>query len=205
MQIVSLEFSYNKNIPLINGGSKMKKILIVLALFVMCFNISNAQETRREVTNTTTKYDDSKPNSDSVPDVYDLDGKFDKIIIFRLKYKADLLAGLKKIVEDKKIKNAVILSGIGSVRGYQYHTVSNRTFPSKNIFVKNPTAPADITSMNGYIINGRVHCHISFTNPDKEFGGHLEPGTEVFTFAIVTVGVLSDNVDLTNIDNKNYR
>lgn len=183
----------------------MQKLIMVLVLFLVSFSISNAQETRREVTNTTTAYDDSKPNSDSVPEVYDINGKIVRIEILRLKYKADLLAGMKKIVEEKKIKNAVILSGIGSVRGYQYHTVSNRTFPSKNIFVKNPTNPADITSMNGYIINGRIHCHISFASPGKEFGGHLEPGTEVFTFAIITIGILSDDVDLTNIDNKNYR
>jgi len=40
---------------------------------------------------------------------------------------------------------------------------------------------------------------------DKAFGGHLEPGTEVFTFAIVTVGVLPDNLDLTKLDDKTYR
>ena len=57
-----------------------------------------------------------------------------------------------------KIKNAVILSGIGAVRGYHVHTVSNRTFPSKNVFIKDPTAPADLTSINGYVIDGRVHC-----------------------------------------------
>ena len=183
----------------------MQKVLIILALCFIYFSSAKAQETRREVTNTTTSYDDSKPNSDSVAEAYDIEGKFDKIMIIRLKYEADLLEGLNKMVEENNIKNAVILSGIGSVRGYQYHSVSNRTFPSKNIFVKNSTAPADIASMNGYIINGKVHCHITIANPDKEFGGHLEPGTEVFTFAIVTVGILSNDVDLTNIDNKNYR
>jgi hypothetical protein len=31
-------------------------------------------------------------------------------------------------------------------------------------------------------------------------GGHLEPGTTVFTFAIITLGVLEDGVDLTRFD-----
>ena len=31
--------------------------------------------------------------------------------------------------EITKIKNAVILAGIGSVRNYHFHTVSNRDFP----------------------------------------------------------------------------
>jgi hypothetical protein len=42
-------------------------------------------------------------------------------------------------------------------------------------------------------------------NADKAFGGHLESGTNVFTFAIITVGVLADGVDLSRIDDKNYR
>src|SRR5208282_4976095 len=101
----------------------------------------------------------------------------------------DLLDGLESMVKQQKIRNGVILAGIGSVRSYHFHTVSNGTFPTKNIFVKAPAGPADIVSMNGYVIDGRVHAHISLADADKAFGGHLESGTSVFTFAVVTVGV----------------
>jgi len=107
--------------------------------------------------------------------------------------------------KEHKIRNAVILSGIGSLRGYHIHTVSNRTFPSKNLFVKDPTAPSDLTSMNGYIVNGKVHAHVTLANPDKASGGHLEPGTTVFSFAVVTVGVLPDDMDISRVDDKTYR
>jgi len=40
------------------------------------------------------------------------------------------------------------------------------------------------------------HAHMTMANSEKAFGGHLEPGTDVFTFAIVTIGVLGDGVDL---------
>jgi hypothetical protein len=33
----------------------------------------------------------------------------------------------------------------------------------------------------------------------------LEPGTNVFTFAIVTLGVLNEGVDLSRVDDKSYR
>jgi hypothetical protein len=42
-------------------------------------------------------------------------------------------------------------------------------------------------------------------NPDKAFGGHLEAGTSVFTFAVVTLGVFKDGTDLNRVDDKNYR
>jgi predicted DNA-binding protein with PD1-like motif len=173
-------------------------------LLIVISALLSAQETRTEVTKATTPADDSKENSDKVPDVYALRGNFSRAVVLRFKYQADLLAGLEKMVKQEKIRNGVILAGAGSVRNYQIHSVSNRTFPSKNTYVKNPTAPADIISMNGYIIDGKIHAHMTMANPDKAFGGHLEPGTTVFTFAIVTIGVMND-VDLSRVDDKTYR
>ena len=140
-----------------------------------------------------------------MPDVYAIKGQFERVLVLRFKFDVDLLAGMEKMVKQEKIRNAVVLSGAGSVRGYQIHQVSNRDFPSKNMFVKNPTEPADVISMNGYIIDGKIHAHLTLATPDRAFGGHLEPGTNVFTFAIVTLGVLNDGADLSRVDDKTYR
>ena len=139
------------------------------------------------------------------PDWQSVTGQFERIVILRFKHETDLLAGLERMVKQEKILNAAILAGTGSVRNYHFHVVSNRTFPSTNIFVRDTTAPADIVSMNGYVIDGRVHTHISMTDSNKAFGGHLERGTNVFTFAIVTMGVFKEGVDLSRIDDKTYR
>ena len=178
--------------------------IFTLALIIAA--AAAAQETRREIVNSApTPADDARQNSDKVPNVYAIRGQFDHILVLRFKYNTDLLAGIQKMVKEQNIKNAVILAGAGSVRGYQVHQVSNRDFPSKNMFVKNPTEPADVISMNGYIINGKIHAHMTMATPDKALGGHLEPGTTVFTFAIVTIGVMKDGVDFTHLDDKTYR
>jgi len=180
----------------------MRIMILVLAIA----GALAVQESRREIVNKApTPASDTKPNSNDVPDVYAINGRFDRILLLRLKFDTDLLAGIERMVKQEKIRNAVILSGAGSVRGYRVHQVSNRDFPSRNTFVANPTAPADLISMNGYIINGKVHAHITLANPDKAFGGHLEPGTTVFTFAIVTLGVLNAETDLSRVDDKTYR
>lgn len=181
------------------------RVLLFALTFLAVTGLSVAQETRTEITKATTPADDAKANSDSVPNVYALNGQFERIVVLRFKYQADLLAGMEEMVKQQNIRNAVILAGAGSLTGYHYHLVSNRTFPSKNILVKNPAAPADLVSMNGYIIDGRIHAHMTLTNEDKSFGGHLEPGTTVFTFAIVTIGVFKDGIDLRRIDDKTYR
>jgi uncharacterized protein len=177
--------------------------------FIVLFAITGlllAEESRREIVNSApTPADDAKPNSDKVPDVYPIYGKIGRVVIFRFKNDADLLAGMERMIKEEKIKNAVILSGIGSLKGYQVHQISNRDFPSKNMFVKDPTAPCDMIGMNGYVINGRLHAHMTLSNPDKAFGGHLEPGSKVFTFAIVTLGILDDGIDISKVDDKTYR
>jgi predicted DNA-binding protein with PD1-like motif len=58
--------------------------------------------------------------------------------------------------------------------------------------------------MNGYIIDGRIHAHMTLATPDRTIAGHLEPGNEVFTFLVVTVGVMN-GTDLNKIDDKTYR
>ncbi len=182
----------------------MSKTSLILA-FVCLAWAAEAQVTRTEVLRPTTPLDDAKPNSYLVPDVSVVAGQFQKILVVRGKYRTDLLQDLERAVAEQKIRNAVILSGIGSVRSYHYHGVINRTFPSNTVFVKDSTGAADITNMNGYIIGGRVHAHVTFADGEKAFGGHLEPGTEVFTFAIVTIGVLNDGIDISRVDDKTYR
>jgi uncharacterized protein len=182
----------------------MKTATMALAL-LMVAGMVTARETRTEVTTAATPADDAKPNSNTVPDVYPIAGKFERVLVLRLKYQTDLLAGLESMVKQQKIHNAVILSGIGSLRSYHLHVISNRSFPTKNMHVEDPEGPADLVSMNGYVIDGRVHAHMTLANADKAFGGHLEPGTTVFTFAIVTLGVLGDGVDFSHLDDKTYR
>ena len=181
----------------------MRRLLVLSVAFL---SLAAAQETRREIVNASPNpADDAKANSDKVPDVYAVASQFQRVLIFRFKYQTDVLAGLQQMVKENKIRNAVILAGAGSVRGYQVHQVSNRTMPSKNVFVKDPTAPADLIGVTGYILNGKIHAHVTLAKPGMAFGGHLEPGTEVFTFCIITVGVLPDDLDLTKLDDKTYR
>ncbi len=183
----------------------MKTQMKMLVLFMMTAGALFAQETRwTKVHGSPNPADDTKANSEKIPDVYAITGHFDRIVVLRLKYKTDLLAGMQKMVKQEHIRNGVILAALGSVRGYEIHQVSNRTFPPHDTFVKNPTRPADLISMNGYVIDGRVHAHLTLATPDKAIGGHLEPGTQVFTFAIVTIGVMND-ADLNQIDDSTYR
>jgi predicted DNA-binding protein with PD1-like motif len=184
---------------------KSKRRMELLTAVLATAGVLCAQETRKTVTNPSPDpKDDTKPNSNSVPDAYALTGHFDRIVVVRLKNKANLLAGITKVVQEQHIQNGVFLSGIGSLRGYEVHSVTNRDLPTEDTFVKNPTQPADLVSVNGYVINGRIHAHMTLATPDKVIAGHMEAGNEVYTYAIVTIGVMN-GTNLNKIDDKTYR
>jgi len=108
------------------------------------------------------------------------------LVLIRLNPGDDLLASLEKGVKENNIKNAVILHGIGSARSHHFHVVGTRVNPPRNDFVKDEKA-SDIVNINGYIIEGRVHAHVVHSDTEIAFGGHLESGVEVLTFAILTL------------------
>ena len=124
---------------------------------------------------------------------------FDKLIVVRMKNGSDVLAGLEEAVKREGIKNAVILSAIGSVTAYHVHVVDNATLPPKDAYLKE-SIPMDLGSAQGYVINGRVHCHVVLGDKRKTVAGHLEPGNKVFTFAAITIGILADGANLDGID-----
>jgi len=106
------------------------------------------------------------------------------LIIIRLNPGDDILASLTEAAEKNGIKNAVILSGYGSVRTHHYHVVASRENPPENSFIKEDKA-SDIIDLSGCIINGRVHAHITHSDTKIAFGGHLEPGVQVLTFLCI--------------------
>src|SRR6185503_9247822 len=119
--------------------------ILVLSLLAMPLPAA-AQIVRHPATK-----EDARPNDPKVPDSYVLSGKFDRVLVLRAKNKTDRLTEMEKQVKAQNIKNAVILSGIGSVRGYRVHNVAGRDYPVADMFTKNPNQPVDLIAMQGYI------------------------------------------------------
>jgi len=135
-----------------------------------------------------------------IPDVYAVTSQFERIEIVRMRTGTDMLEGLKTFVVEKNIKNAVILSGIGSVTDYHYHVVSDKNLPPASEYPK-ASVPMDLIAVQGYIFNRRIHAHITLSDENSVVGGHLEPGTKALTFFILTIGVLPNDLDIENFDN----
>jgi predicted DNA-binding protein with PD1-like motif len=128
---------------------------------------------------------------------------FDRIEIIQMKPGTDMLEGLNMVIGEKNIKNAVILTGIGSVTDYHYHVVSDKNLPPAQEFPK-ASVPMDLVSVQGFILNGRVHAHISLSDENSVVGGHLEKGTKALTFFIIALGILPDSINIQNYDSYKF-
>ncbi len=115
---------------------------------------------------------------------------FERMLAIRLNPGDDILERLQEAAKREKLHNAVILSGVGSVYSYHYHVVGTRDLPPENVFMRGDEA-LDIVNINGMILEGRVHAHITLSNIHTALGGHMEPGCKVLTFAVVLIGVAS--------------
>lgn len=180
-------------------------VLISLSLFIL-----SCQGDRKKAAISTVQAEGSNTanlnkstQNDTIPSCYTMSSDFKKIVVVRLKNGTDVLEGLMQAVEKEQIKNGVIINGIGSLTQYYLHVVNNNTFPVENVFM-GADNPVDLLAVSGYVINSRVHCHLTLSDEKKAIGGHLEKGSRVFTFVIVTIGVLENNASLENFDNTNW-
>src|SRR5664279_2147834 len=85
------------------------------------------------------------------------------LFFVRLNEDEDILLSLRKAVAEHGIQNAVILMGMGSVKCYHFHVVDSAVNPPTERFPKSDSA-ADIVNINGIVIAGRVHAHITLTD-----------------------------------------
>jgi uncharacterized protein len=131
-------------------------------------------------------------------------GKFGRVLVIRLKNGEDLLRGLERAVSREAVRNGVFMGAFGSLTSYHVHVVNNTTFPPKNVYMKG-RGPYDILSVTGAVIDGRLHPHLTFSDSKKALGGHLEEGSLVFTFAVITLGVLEDGISLERFDDWNWQ
>jgi uncharacterized protein len=121
-----------------------------------------------------------------------------RFVALRLDPGEDVLLSLRAAVEEQGIRNAAILSGVGSLDRYHFHVVKTTNMPPGNTFVAGE-GPFDILAVTGLVVDGKVHAHITFSNTELAMGGHLEEGCRVLTFAVVVMAEALD-VELTGWD-----
>lgn len=119
--------------------------------------------------------------------------EFGKMVIIHFGKGEALLEGIQREMERLNIKNAVVLSGIGSLRTLCMHVISTTADVSVNEAIV-VHAPIELGALQGLILNGEPHLHLVGSAPGNQiYIGHLEAGCEVQYLAEL---VLLEIVDL---------
>jgi predicted DNA-binding protein with PD1-like motif len=102
-----------------------------------------------------------------------------------------LLEGLQEVVTKEKINTAAITGGIGSLQRVHLHTITRTETPSLDKYW-NFTGPIELASVQGSVIGGDAHVHITVFDWDTKstYIGHLEPGSIVAYRAEISLTVL---------------
>ncbi|MCL2194021.1 MAG: DNA-binding protein [Treponema sp.] len=129
-------------------------------------------------------------------------GAFGKVHVLRLDRGDYLLEGIESFVKSESIRNAVVVSGIGTLDRCVLHMVMTTGLPPVNHFEKWEDKPLEIASIDGVIANGSPHLHMVVSDHRYAYAGHLEHGCRILYLCEIVI-VEMDGFDFGRIKNEN--
>ncbi len=128
-------------------------------------------------------------------------GGLGRTIILNLERGEYLKESIMEALEKEGIKNAIVLSGIGSLDRAIFNRVDGY---DEKLHVDYVTveAPMELCSMQGVVVDGKPHFHIVISDLEQTYTGHLENETRILYLAEITLCELLD-VNLTKVVNEN--
>ncbi|MCE5342684.1 MAG: DNA-binding protein [Eubacteriales bacterium] len=113
-------------------------------------------------------------------------GEAGRSILIYLEKGEAILESIEKAIEKYGIRDGMIVSGIGSANKVCYHRIGNTEDMPTNEYIT-VEGPIEVTALQGLIIDGQAHLHITCCSRDQTFGGHLEHGTVVQYLAEIAI------------------
>ena len=97
-----------------------------------------------------------------------------------------LLEGIRQAIEENGIRDAVVLSCIGTLSSMTWHRVTTLDAKPREEY---PTVhgPLELCALQGLVVEGVPHFHIVCSDANGTYAGHLEPGCEVLYLAEVVL------------------
>ncbi len=101
-----------------------------------------------------------------------------RVVVIHLGKGEPILESVEAEISRLQIKNGILLSAIGSLRKACLHFITNTDDQAVNEF-STIERPIELSSAQGLIIDGVPHFHLTISEPNGMYAGHMEPGCEV--------------------------
>lgn len=107
-------------------------------------------------------------------------------IIINLTKGEKILEAIEGEVARLQIQNAIVTSGIGALRKATFHRIADtQDQPTNEILTIE--APIELGSVQGLIIGSVPHLHMTFSDKQGAYAGHMEHGCEVQYLAEISI------------------
>jgi predicted DNA-binding protein with PD1-like motif len=130
----------------------------------------------------------------------------ERLVQFRVKPKADLLAAIEEAIEAEGIRTGVIVSGLGALkkavfRNLRWFPKNYPVTPQDRLYLE-MEQPMELVSLMGWIAPKKgagveIHAHFSASTVEDDsivtLGGHLTEGTVCGIKVVVAILVLTDD------------
>lgn len=127
--------------------------------------------------------------------------KIGRIFLLRLDPGDYVLESINDLVRKEKIKDAVIISAIGTLDQCVLHMVTTTGYPPREFFRRWEDKPLELTSIMGIIADGKPHLHGVVSDQENAYAGHLEKGCRTLYLAEIAILELKDT-NLTRISDE---
>ena len=109
-----------------------------------------------------------------------------RIITVSLQRGEMLLEGVQKAIAENGIRDAVVLSCIGTLSSMTWHRVTTLDARPREEYPV-VRGPLELCAVQGLVAEGVPHFHIVCSDQNGTYAGHLEPGCEVLYLAEVVL------------------
>ncbi len=99
-----------------------------------------------------------------------------RVVVLNLKRGDPVLESVVSELARLGIRDAIITSAIGSLQKAVFHRVTGMEREPVDEFVTIEN-PIELASLQGMVLDGAAHFHMTLSDLGSTFTGHLEPGT----------------------------
>ncbi|MEM2448653.1 MAG: DNA-binding protein [Candidatus Bathyarchaeia archaeon] len=124
--------------------------------------------------------------------------KLGRVFIVRLDPGDYVLESITELAVREKIKDAIVISAVGTLDECTLHMVTTTGYPPKEYFRRWENEPLELVSVAGVIADGKPHLHAVVSDSEKAYAGHLEEGCRTLYLAEIAILEVK-GLDLTRV------
>ena len=121
-----------------------------------------------------------------------------RTFILRLDRGDYLLESIMGLISQENLKDAVVVSAIGTLDKCKLHMVITTGYPPVEHYEHWEDKPLELSSIDGIIADGKPHLHVVVSDRERAYSGHLEEGCRVLYLAEIVLIELK-SMDLTRV------